>query len=140
MKFHDIIDNKLYEDLQTVKFNYDNYKLDPHPKIKVLDAEYPGIKGQKSYGKRKDILGFNLNYFKNKQYANRAIDEIDGFARILSANKQEKYTRLKYFYPEVVEFIRRYNREHIRNLKTKKGIFFRKTTYDNIIKRDQESF
>ncbi|MFW6226037.1 MAG: hypothetical protein ACOC3V_03690, partial [bacterium] len=111
---------------------------DPTPKVKVLDYEYPGQKGQKTYGQRKDLLGFNINYFKNKKYARKAIDEIDGFARMLSANKQERYKRLKYFYPEVVEFIRRYNKEHVKNLKRKKGLFWRKTDYDQLKRIDKE--
>jgi len=86
------------------------------------------------------MLGFNLNYFKNKRYANRAIDEIDGFARLLSANQKEKYKRLKYFYPEVLKFIRRYNRQHVSNLKRKGRILYKSTTYDDLIKRDNESF
>lgn len=140
MKFHEVIENKLYEDLQMVKFKYSNFKNDPTPRVKVLDYEYPGRLGQKSYGLRKDLLGFNLNYFKNSRYANRAIDEIDGFARLLSADKKEKYERLKYFYPEVLKFIRRYNREHISNLKRKGRIFYRSATIDDLIKKDQESF
>lgn len=140
MKFHNIVEENLHEDLQMVKFKYDNYKEDPRPRVKVLDFEYPGQRGQKTYGKRKDLLGFNLNYFKNSRYAARAIDEIDGFARLLSANQKEKYKRLKYFYPEVLQFIRRYNRQHIRNLKRKSGILYRGTDYDTLIKKDEESF
>lgn len=140
MKLHYIIEEKLHEDLQMVRFNYDNYNEDPKPKVKVLDFEYPGRKGQKTYGKRKDMLGFNINYFKNGRYAARAIDEIDGFARLLSANQKEKYKRLKYFYPEVLKFIRRYNREYVRNLKRKAGIFYRKSDYDTLIQKNKESF
>ncbi len=140
MKFHNIIDSKLYEDLQLIKFKYDNFKQDPTPKVKVLDYEYPGIVGQKTYGTRKDLLGFNINYFKNPQYAKRAIDEIDGFARMLSADNKEKYSRLKYFYPEVVKHLRRYNREHIKNLKSKGIIFYKNTDYDTLINKDKNSF
>lgn len=140
MKFKDIMDNHLYENLQLVKFKYDNYKDDPSPKVKVLDFEYPGIKGQKTYGSRKDLLGFNLHYFKNGRYAERAIDEIDGFARMLSANKKEKYKRLKYFYPEVLKFIRRYNRKHIKDIKSKGRIFYKKRSYGELAKKDANSF
>lgn len=140
MKFHEVIEEKLYEDLQLVRFKYDNYKQDPTPKVKVLDFKYPGKPGQSTYGERPDMLGFNLNYFKNKRYANRAIDEIDGFARLLSADKSEKYKRLKYFYPEVLKFIRRYNRQHVSNLKRKGKVFYKSTTYDDLIKKDNESF
>lgn len=140
MKLHDILKSKLYEDLQLVKFKYKNFKNDPTPRVKVLDFEYPGIPGQKTYGQRKDILGFNINYFKNPKYASRAIDEIDGFARMLSANKEEKYKRLKYFYPEVLKYIRRYNRDYISNIKTKGKLFYKPTNYENLIKKDKESF
>lgn len=140
MKFHEIVKFKLYEDLQLVKFKYTNFKQDPTPRVKVLDFEYPGKIGQKNYGERKDLLGFNLNYFKNAKYAGKAIDEIDGFARLLSANKQEKYQRLKYFYPEVLQFIRRYNKQHIVNLKRKGMIFYRPTTVEDLMKRDRESY
>lgn len=140
MKFHEIIEDRLYEDLQLVKFRYSNYKKDPSPKVKVLDFEYPGRKGQKNYGNRKDLLGFNLHYFKNPRYARTAIDEIDGFARLLSADKEEKYQRLKYFYPEVTKYVRRYNRDHITNLRRKGFIFFKPATYDTLINKDENSY
>ncbi len=140
MKLHDILDSKLYEDLQLVKFKYANFKNDPNPKVKVLDYEYPGRVGQKTYGQRKDLLGFNINYFSNPRYAKRAIDEIDGFARMLSADNKEKYSRLKYFYPEVTSYIRRYNREHISKLKNKGNIFYKPTDYDTLINKDKNSF
>ena len=140
MKLSYIIENKLYENLQLVKFKYANYKQDPHPKVKVLDFEYKGQKHQKNYGERKDLFGFNLNYFKNKKYASRAIDEIDSFARMLSADKQEKYRRLAYFYPEVLKHIRRYNREHITGLKGKEKVFYKKTTFTGLINKDRESY
>ena len=140
MKLKELLENNIYEDLNLVKFKYSNYKEDPSPKVKVLDFTYPGRKGQKTYGQRKDLLGFNLNYFKNKRYASRAIDEIDGFARLLSANKKEKYQRLKYFYPEVTKFIRRYQRQYINNIKHKKRFVWKKTSYDNLIKYDKENF
>jgi len=140
MKLKELLENNLCEDLNLVKFKYSNYKEDPSPKVKVLDFEYPGQKGQKTYGKRKDLLGFNLNYFKNKRYAARAIDEIDGFARLLSANKKEKYKRLKYFYPEVTKFIRRYQRQYINNIKHKKRFIWRGTSYNDLIKYDKDNF
>ncbi len=128
------------EDLNLVKFKYSNTDNDPSPKVKVLDFVYPGQKGQKTYGDRKDLLGFNLNYFKNKKYASKAIDEIDGFARLLSANKKEKWTRLKYFYPEVSQFVRRYQRQYINNLKHKKKFIWKKTSYNKLIDYDKDNF
>ncbi len=140
MKLKHLLKSNLYEDLNLVKFKYSNFKVDPSPKVKVLDFEYPGIKGQKTYGQRKDLLGFNLNYFKNKRYASKAIDEIDGFARLLSADKKEKWTRLKYFYPEVAKFVRRYNRDYINNIKHKKKFVWKNTNYNNLIKYDKDNF
>jgi len=106
MKFQELYEEiTLNEDAVLVKFKYDNFKQDPNPKVKVLDFEYPGQKGQKSYGKRSDVLGFNVNYYENKKYAMRAIDEIDSFARLLSANKEEKYKRIKYFFPDALPLL-----------------------------------
>jgi len=136
MKLKDAIN----EDLNLVKFKYTNFKQDPHPKVKVLDFVYPGQKGQKTYGKRQDLLGFNLNYFKNKKYATKAIDEIDGFARLLSANKEEKWKRLKYFYPEVTKFVRRYQRQYINNIKHKKKFIWKNTNYTKLINYDKDNF
>lgn len=137
MKLKQIIKEKLYENLQLVKFKYANFKNDPTPKVKVLDFEYLGKAGQKNYGKRKDLLGFNINYFKNPNYAKQSIDKIDNFARMLSADKNEKYKRLIYFYPEVLKHIRRYNREHIKKLKTKGLIFYKNTDYETLINKDK---
>lgn len=140
MKLNEILNDKIYEDLQLVKFKYSNYKQDPKPKVKVLDFQYPGQPHQKTYGQRDDLLGFNLNYFKNKKYAAKAIDDIDGFARLLSANNKEKWKRLKYFYPEVLKYIRRYNRKHINGIKQKKTFFWKSTTYDKLEKDNREMF
>lgn len=140
MKLQYLLETKIYEDLALVKFKYANYKNDPKPKVKMLDFTYPGQEGQKTYGKRDDLLGFNLNYFSNPRYASRAIDEIDGFARMLSANKLEKWKRLKYFYPEVVKFIRRYMRKHVNNIKHKKGMRWAPKSYNELIKINKENF
>ena len=141
MKLKKLLEDKLNEDLNFVKFKYSSEdRNDPRPKVKVLDFEYPGQVGQKTYGDREDLLGFNINYFKNPRYAKRAIDEIDGFARLLSANKKEKYQRLKYFYPEVTKFIRRYQRQYISNLKHKKKLVWRGTSYNGLVNYDKDNF
>ncbi len=127
----------ILENLQLVKFKYS--KTNSRPKVKVLDFEYPGMKFQKTYGERKDLLGFNLNYFKNKRIASKTIDKIDSEARKLSNSKKEKYKRLAYFYPEVLKHIRRYNRKHITGLKGKNKIFYKKTTYNKLISKDNKS-
>lgn len=129
----------LGEDLQFVKFKYDNYKHDKRPKVKVLDYEYPGIKGQSTYGKRKDLLAWNLNYYSNKKEAAKAIDDIDSFAKLLSANKEEKYKRIKHFFPAQAKLLRRYMRKHIKNIKVKKGMFWKRTNFNQLIKFDKES-
>ncbi len=109
-----LISKKITESLETVSFGYSNYKNDPNPTVKVLDFDYPGQTWQKNYGKRSDILGWNLNYFINRDYAEKAIDDIDSFARLLSGNnKLEKYERIKNLFPEQAEFIRRYNKAFI---------------------------
>tara|TARA_Y100000310_G_C20681189_1_gene816045 strand:- start:772 stop:1173 length:402 start_codon:yes stop_codon:yes gene_type:complete len=131
----------LKESLELVKFHYDNWKHDKRPRVKVLDYKYPGQPHQKTYGQRKDLLGWNLNYFTNKRYARRAIDEIDSFARLLSADNKEKYKRVKYFFPEQAKHLRRYMKKHIKGLKRKNFIgLWRKTDYTDLIKRDKEKF
>ena len=119
------------EALQTVSFGYSNYKNDPNPTVKVLDFEYPGQTWQKSYGKRSDVLGWNLNYFINKEYAEKAIDDIDSFARLLSGNnKLEKYERIKKLFPEQAAFIRRYNK-----------VFIDKDLdYKDLVQKDDDAF
>jgi len=125
--------NKLLgEDLAYIKFKYSNYKHDPTPKVKALDFEYPGQPGQSTYGQRDDVLGWNINYFKNKKYAKKAIDDIDSFAKLLGADKEEKYKRIKYFFPEQAKFIRRYMRKHIKGIKHKKGFLWKNTNYSDL--------
>lgn len=130
----------LNEALELVKFYYANYKHNKRPRVKVLDFVYPGIRGQKTYGKRKDLLGWNINYYKNKKYAIKAIDEIDSFARLLGAKNKEKYERIKHFYPEQAKLLRRYNKKHVKHLKRKDGWFWKKTSYNELIKLNRESF
>jgi hypothetical protein len=132
---------KLEEALELVKFHYSNWKHDKRPRVKVLDFRYPGRPGQKTYGQRRDLLGWNINYFKNKRYARRAIDEIDSFARLLSANNKEKYRRIKYFFPQQAKYIRRYMRKHIKGLKRKGRIgLWRNTDYTKLISINKERF
>ena len=86
---------------------------------------------KKSYGKRSDVLGWNLNYFINKEYAEKAIDDIDSFARLLSGNnKLEKYERIKKLFPEQAAFIRRYNK-----------VFIDKDLdYKDLVQKDDDAF
>lgn len=115
MKFCDLIESKIYEDLKMLKFSYENFKNDPSPLVKVFDEKYKGQVGQSSYGEREDILGFNLNNIKNKEDAIIQIDKIDKDITPLANNKEEKFKRLISLYPEVKEFLRRYNSEYIKN-------------------------
>lgn len=129
------------EELQYIKFSYKSVNSnDPKPKVVVLDFVYPGKKGQKTYGQREDLLGFNLNYSKDKKYAKKAIDEIDTFARLLGAGKKEKWDRVSDFFPDVKEFVRRYKRENMKNIRRKDGWFWKKANFDDLIKFDKESF
>lgn len=131
---------KLLEELAYIKFKYSNYKEDPIPKAKILDFKYPGISGQKTYGQRNDLLGWNLNYFNNRKYAEKAIDDITSFAKMLSANKEEMYKRIKHFYPEQAKYIRRYNRKYIKGLKQKINGLWRKKDYNDLIDYNKNAF
>jgi len=127
------------ESLELIKFDYTNYKHDPRPNVKVLDFMYPGKEGQKTYGKRRDILGWNINYFSNRKYAEKAVDEIDSFARLLDADDKEKYDRIKDFFPEQMKIIRRYNKKHVKRLKVKKDGKWIKASYDDLISFDRKA-
>jgi|WetSurMetagenome_2_1015567.scaffolds.fasta_scaffold30098_6 hypothetical protein len=130
----------LKEALQTIRFKYGNYKKDPMPEVKVLDTEYPGKAGQKTYGQRKDVLGWNVNQFENKEEAKTSIDEIDSFARLIGASKKEKYERIKMFFPEQAKYLRRYIQEHIKGLRVKENGLWRRATIEEIKKLDNDSF
>jgi len=67
------------------------------------------------------------------------LDEIDSFARMLSAKNKEKYKRIKDFYPEATKYIRRYNKDHIENLKSKQGLFWKKSDFSSLSKKDKET-
>jgi hypothetical protein len=59
---------------------------------------------------------------------------------MLSANKLEKYKRIRYFFPEQINFLRRYNKDFVRDLRVKKGWFWTKTSFDEAKKRSEEAF
>jgi hypothetical protein len=136
---------KLNEALELVKFSYANHSKNTaaskRPRVKVLDYKYPGQPHQKTYGQRRDLLGWNINYYSNKRYARRAIDEIDSFARLLGAENKEKYSRVKYFFPEQAKLLRRYMRKHITNLKRRNVIgLWSKSNYTDLIQRHKDRF
>jgi len=128
----------LNEELPLIQFKYTDQKHDKHPKVKVLDFNYKGIKGQKTYGKRHDVLGFNYNYFKDKKKDKQAIDDIDSFARMLNADNKEKYKRIKDFYPDAIKHIRRYKKSSIKDLKMKKGLLWYPASWAEAEKKDKE--
>jgi hypothetical protein len=141
MKLKEILsDNSLNERLLYVKFKYDNFKQDPRPRVKVLDFEYPGQENQKSYGQRKDLLGWNINYFSNKKQAREAIDDIADFARLLAANKLEMYQRIRDLFPEQAQYLRRYNRDFVKGIKERKGILWRRADLNDLTKREPDIF
>lgn len=136
---------KLNEALELVKFSYANHSKDnaasKRPRVKVLDYNYPGRPGQKTYGQRRDLLGWNISYIKNKRYARRAIDEIISFSKLLGADNKERYSRVRYFFPEQAKLLRRYQRKHIKNLKRRSVIgLWKKTNFSELIKLDNENF
>jgi hypothetical protein len=127
----------IFEDLNLVNFYYSNWKHDRFPKVKVLDYNYHK---ENEKNKRKDLLGWNINYYKNKKEAIRTIDDIDSFARMISANNKEKYQRIKYFSPEQAKLIRRYNKNYIKMLRLKDGFFWKKTDYKNLEEKHKNNF
>lgn len=139
MKLKELLSD-LNEGLLYVKFKYDNFKQDPRPRVKVLDFEYPGQEDQKTYGQRKDLLGWNINYFSNKKQAKEAIDDIADFARLLAANKLEMYKRIRDLFPEQAKYLRRYNRNFVQGIKERKGILWRRADINDLAKREPDIF
>lgn len=136
-------EKKINEELQYVKFKYTADDInDKKPKVKVLDFEYPGRPGQKTYGKRKDILGFNLNYVSNRNEAIKNIDDMSSFGKLLNISKKDLWERFKAFYPEVAtKVIRRYKRDEIKRLKYKnESKRWKKAAYDKLIELDKMGF
>lgn len=115
----------LLEDIPTIKFLYKNYKNDKFPEVMAFDTEYKGRKGQKSYGERKDVLGWNLNYYKNRKEAEDTIKDINDFADLLSKNKEEKYKRIKKLFPDQHKLLRRYIKNAMKfiRIKDKDGLW-----------------
>jgi len=138
-KIKNLLKNKkfLFENLNLIKFYYSNWKHDKSPQVKVLDYNYTK-QGEKN--NRKDLLGWNLNYYSNKEEAEKTIDDIDSFARLLSVNNKEKYERIKYFFPEQHKLIRRYNKAYIKKIKEKDGLLWKNTTYEELEKKHKNNF
>ena len=109
----------LLEDLPVVKFYYKDHKNDKYPEVIAFDTAYKGRKGQKTYGEREDILGWNLNYYSNKKEAIESINDINDFASLLTNDKEEKYKRIKNFFSPQAKLLRRYKKNSIRFLRVK---------------------
>ena len=130
----------LKEELNLVNFYYSNHHHDRFPRVMILDYKYPGKEGQKSYGTRDDLLGWNINYYSNKEDAKKIINDIDTFARMVSNNNEEKYKRIKYFFPEQAELLRRYNKEHVKMLRVKEDNgLWKRTNYDELQEKHKKN-
>lgn len=124
---------QLTEELELVKFRYPS-KHCKKPRVLVLDANYPGKKNEKHYGERLDVLGVNIMYAprSERKRIQKALSEIDLFSDFLGADKKEKYERLKFFAPQdLLPYIRRYKKEHMRNVKLKRGMFYHPYSFSN---------
>lgn len=133
------VEKSYNEELDYIKFKYSNYSNDKTPNVKVLDFEYPGIKGQKTYGERKDILGWNINYVeggrKDRKEARDGIDDIADFTELLGGTSREKYERIVTMFPQAAEFLRRYNKQHVTGVKRKPGLRWKRTDLDSLTNR-----
>lgn len=127
------------EDLEYIKFKYKNYKNDKTPKVKVLDFKYPGREGQKTYGQREDILGWNINYVEggraDRKEARDGIDDIADFTELLGGNSREKYQRIVTMFPQAAEFLRRYMKQHVVDLKHKPGRRWKRANMEELKNR-----
>lgn len=124
---------QLTEELELVKFRYPS-KHCKKPRVLVLDANYPGRKNEKHYGERLDVLGVNIMYapHSERKRIQKALSEIDLFSDFLGADKKERYSRLKSFAPEyLLPYIRRYKKENMRNVRMKRGFFYRPYSFTN---------
>ena len=109
--------------LPLIKFDYDKPNNCKTPLVKVLDFDYKGQLGQKSYGNRSDILGFNMKNVASVKKQSKELDDLAAFSEFSGLNKKELYDRIKEFDPEIIKSIRRYNKNKIKHPK-KKGTLF----------------
>ena len=124
---------QLNEELELVKFRYPS-KHCKKPRVVVLDADYPGKVNEKHYGERLDVLGVNIMYapHSERKRIQKALSEIDLFSDFLGADKLERYRRLKDFAPEyLLPYIRRYKKHKMKNVKLKRGMFYRPYSFTN---------
>ena len=71
-----------------------------------------------------DILGYNINYFKNKKIDEKKIKEIYNLAEKAKKEKLDIYKEIKEKYPASLRYIRHYKKSAIKNFKEKKGLLF----------------
>lgn len=124
---------QLNEELELIKFRYPSRHC-KKPRVLVLDANYPGRKGEKHYGERLDVLGVNIMYAhpSDRKRIQKALSEIDLFSDFLGADKLERYRRLKDFAPEdLLPYIRRYKKHNMKNVKLKRGMFYHPYSFTN---------
>ena len=111
------------ESMRMAKFSYEKYKMDPNPKILILDDNYKYNGKGKIIPGQHDILGFNINYIKSK----KDIEKIKKIYNIAEKAKKEKidiYKEIKEKFPNSLKYIRHYRRSFIKNFKEKKGLLF----------------
>ena len=111
------------ESMRMAKFSYEKYKIDPNPKILILDDNYKYNGKGKIIPGQHDILGFNINYIKSK----KDIEKIRKIYNIAEKAKKEKidiYKEIKEKFPNSLKYIRHYRRSFIKNFKEKKGLLF----------------
>jgi hypothetical protein len=110
--------------MRTAKFSYEQYKNDPNPKILILDDNYRFNGRGKEIPNQHDILGYNINYFKNKKIDEKKIKEIYNLAEKAKKEKLDIYKEIKEKYPASLRYIRHYKKSAIKNFKEKKGLLF----------------
>ena len=112
----------LNESLELIKFRYNKKGVHTrNPRVIVLDDDYPGIVGQKDYGKTRDILAVKLNDFKgDRKMLQDRIERIYS----LDLNKLDKYLILSQEVKDALPCIRRYKRKHMSHVKRKGKYFY----------------
>lgn len=113
------------ERMPLIKFNYKKPNNCKTPLVKVLDPNYLGKKDQTTYGKRKDVLGFNVKYTVERRKEIKKLDELAEFAEMAGLDNRETYYRIKEFNPNIIKHIRRYNKKKMSKPKIKEGFFWK---------------
>ena len=93
-------------------------------RILILDDNYRFNGRGKEVPNQHDILGYNINYFKNKKIDEKKIKEIYNLAEKAKKEKLDIYKEIKEKYPASLRYIRHYKKSAIKNFKEKKGLLF----------------